>query len=337
MRAMDAAPASTANPSCVINCAVYATDGTRRDIALASISDVLAQDDGSFVWIGLYEPGDSVLETLQEEFDLHDLAIEDAHKAHQRPKVEAYGGALFLAVNTAQMVEGRILFGETHIFVGPRYLITVRHGASLSYAPARARVEREPDLLALGPSYALYAVLDFIVDNYLPIADQFKSALHALERDIFSDAYRRSTLVRLYDLKRQLTEMRMSVAPLIDVLSQLVRSPSLQIPEDTRFYFRDVHDHVVRVNDTVDALRDMLGTAMAVNQSLVTLAQGETVKKLGAWAALLAAPTLITSWYGMNFRAMPELDERYAYPVLILLVGVVCFGLYRLFRRIGWL
>jgi magnesium transporter len=327
---MNEAPNPASNPACVVNCAVYARDGVRRDITLDAISDVLAQDDGSFVWIGLYEPDDDVLDKLQEEFDLHELAIEDAHNAHQRPKVEAYGQALFLAVNTAQMVEGRILFGETHLFVGPNYLITVRHGASLSYAHARARVEREPALLALGPSYALYAVLDFIVDNYLPIADQFKATLRALERDIFSDAYRRSTLVRLYDLKRELTEMRMSVAPLIDVLSQLVRSPSAQIPEETRFYFRDVHDHVIRVNDTVDALRDLLGTAMAVNQSLVTLAQGETVRKLGAWAALLAAPTLI-------FRSMPELDGRYAYPLLVLSVGVVCFGLYRLFRRIGWL
>ncbi|TYT27191.1 magnesium and cobalt transport protein CorA [Luteimonas viscosa] len=334
---MSEASAPVSNPACVVNCAVYAPDGVRRDIALDAISDVLAQDDGSFVWIGLYEPDDASLEKLQEEFDLHELAIEDAHNAHQRPKVEAYGQALFLAVNTAQMVDGQLLFGETHIFVGPNYLITVRHGASLSYAHARARVEREPALLALGPSYALYAVLDFIVDNYLPIADQFKATLRALERDIFSDAYRRSTLVRLYDLKRELTEMRMSVAPLIDVLSQLVRSPSPQIPEETRFYFRDVHDHVIRVNDTVDALRDLLGTAMAVNQSLVTLAQGETVRKLGAWAALLAAPTLITSWYGMNFRSMPELDGRYAYPLLVLFVGAVCFGLYRLFRRIGWL
>ncbi len=323
-------------PACVVNCVWYDRQARRHDIDLDAISDRIATGDG-FVWLGLYEPDDTTLDKLQEEFGLHDLAIEDAHKAHQRPKIEAYGNSLFVAVNTAQMVDERIVYGETHIFVGPKFLITVRHGASLSYAPTRARVEREPELLALGPSYALYAVLDFIVDNYLPIAGRFKATLRALERDIFSDAYRRSTIVRLYDLKRELTDMRMSVSPLLDVLSQLVRSPSGQIPEEVRLYFRDVHDHVVRVNDTIDALRDMLGTAMAVNQSLVTLAQGETVKKLGAWAALLAAPTLITSWYGMNFQGMPELDDRYAYPILIAVVGTVCFGLYRLFKRVGWL
>lgn len=326
-----------ARPASVVNCAWYDRRAARHEIGLDEISDVLAREDDGFVWLGLYEPEEAVLDKLQEEFGLHDLAIEDARSAHQRPKIEAYGNSLFITVNTAQMVGGRIVYGETHIFVGPRFLVTVRHGASLSYAAARARVEREPELLEAGPAYALYAVLDFIVDNYLPIAADFRATLRTLERDIFSDAYHRGTIVRLYDLKRELTEMRMSVAPLLDVLSQLVRSPTPQIPEAVRFYFRDVHDHVVRVNDSIDALRDLLGTAMAVNQSLVTLAQGETVKKLGAWAALLAAPTLITSWYGMNFHGMPELDDRYAYPVLIAVVGAVCFGLYRLFKRSGWL
>src|SRR5690606_16378218 len=172
------------NPACVVNCVVYARDGRRRDIAIDDVSEALAVDDGSFVWIGLYEPDDVLLDRMQEEFGLHDLAIEDAHKAHQRPKVEAYGNSLFIVASTAQVVEERIAYGETHIFLGPRYLVTVRHGASLSYAPARARVEREPDLLALGPSYGLYAVLDAIVDNYLPIVETFKQTLLTLEQDI---------------------------------------------------------------------------------------------------------------------------------------------------------
>ncbi len=213
----------------------------------------------------------------------------------------------------------------------------MRHGASLSYAPVRERVQREPDLLALGPSYGLYAVLDYIVDNYRPIIDQFKQTLDALEKDIFSDTYRRVTVVKLYELKRELTQMRLAVAPLQDVLAQLTRSQSALIPEEVRLYFRDVQDHVLRVNEYTDTLREMLTTALSVNLSLVTLAQGEIVKRLGAWAALLAAPTLITSWYGMNFEHMPELAGRFAYPVLIAGVALACFGLYRLFKRSRWL
>jgi magnesium transporter len=330
-------PARPDLPACVINCVWYAADGSRHDIGLDAISDVLARNEGGFVWLGLYEPESELLAKLQEEFYLHDLAVEDARKAHQRPKLEAYGDAYFIAVNTAQVVDERIRYGETHAFLGKRYLITVRHGASLSYAPARARLEREPELLALGPAFGLYAVLDSIVDNYLPIVGEFKSTLVALEKDIFSDTFRRGIVVRLYDLKRELTYMRVAVAPMQDVLSQLVRSQGPLVPEEVRLYFRDVLDHSIRVNESIDALRDMLGTALSVNQSLVTLAQGETVKRLGAWAALLAAPTLVTSWYGMNFRDMPELDNRYAYPLLIGVVAVVCVSLYRLFKRVRWL
>lgn len=336
----DSSPArdgKPALPSSVINCVMYDRDGKRHEIGLDEISDVLARDDCGFVWVGLYEPDEAVLEKLQEEFCLHDLAVEDARKAHQRPKVEAYGQSLFLAAHTAQVVDEKIRYGETQAFLGQRYLITVRHGASLSYAPTRTRVEREPELLAMGPAYGLYAVLDFIVDNYLPIVQEFRDTVQKLERDIFSDTYRRSVVTRLYDLKRELTYMRVAVAPLQDVLSQLVRSQSPLISEEVRLYLRDVHDHALRVNETIDTLRDMLGTALSVNLSLVTLAQGETVKRLGAWAALLAAPTLIASWYGMNFRGMPELDDRYAYPILIVVVIVVCGALYRLFKRSRWL
>ena len=324
-------------PSCVINCVVYDSHGKRRDITLDEISDVLAVEDGSFIWVGLYEPADAILEKLQEEFCLHDLAVEDAQNAHQRPKLEAYGNSLFLVMHTAQVVDERISYGETHAFLGPRYLVTVRHGASLSYAPVRERVQREPELLGLGPSYGLYAVLDFIVDNYRPIVDEFRGTLDALEKDIFADTYRRVTVVRLYELKRELTKMRLAVAPLQDVLAQLSRTQSSLIPEEVRLYFRDVHDHALRVNESTDTLREMLTTALSVNLSLVTLAQGETVKRLGAWAALLAAPTLITSWYGMNFHNMPELDKTYAYPLLIGGVAAVCIGLYVLFKRVRWL
>lgn len=334
------AAATPANPACVINCVWYDGEGRRHDLTLDELSERLAGDARGFAWVGLYEPSDTVLCTLQEELGLHPLAVEDARNAHQRPKVEAYGDTLFLAVHTAQMVEGQIRYGETHAFLGARFLLTVRHGASLSYAAARSRMEREPELLQLGPAMALYAVLDFIVDNYLPIVDGHRDTLHALERDIFSDTYRRAIVVRLYDLKRDLTYMRLAVSPLQDVLAQLMRSQAAQgqlVREEVRVYLRDVHDHVLRINDTIDSMRDMLGTALSVNLSLVTVAQGETVKRLGAWAALLAAPTLITSWYGMNFAHMPELEPRVAYPLLILAVAVVCIVLYRLFKRARWL
>lgn len=324
-------------PDCVMNAAIYNRHGKIRHVSLDEISDILAADHDSFLWVGLYEPDDAVLDKLQEEFNLHDLAIEDAQRAHQRPKIDAYGDSLFVAVKTAQVVNERILYGETHAFLGARYLLTVRHGASLSYAPVRARVEREPELLALGPAYALYAVLDAIVDNYLPIVDEFKDTLLELEHDIFSETFRRELVVRLYDLKRELTYMRVAVTPLQDVLSQLVRTQSPLVPSEVHLYFRDVLDHSVRINETIDALRDMLGTALSVNQSLVTLAQGEVVKRLAGWAALLAAPTLVASWYGMNFVHMPEVHSRYGYPILIGGLVLACFGLYRYLKKIGWL
>ncbi|UNK41678.1 magnesium and cobalt transport protein CorA [Luteimonas sp. S4-F44] len=324
------------NPPSVVNCAVYGPGG-KRDVALADVGEALAEDPACFAWIGLYEPDQGVLAQLQAEFALHDLAIEDAGKAHQRPKIEAYGDSLFIVANTAQAVDERIAYGETHLFLGARYLVSVRHGASLSYAPARRRLEREPALLAMGPSSALYAVLDAIVDNYLPVVDEFRTTLDALERHIISAQFHRRILIRLYELKRELTWMRVAVTPLQDVLSQLMRNTGPLIPADMKLYIRDVLDHSARINETVDALRDMLGTALAVNQALVTLTQGEIVKKLGAWAALLAAPTLITSWYGMNFRNMPELDDRYAYPLLIGGTAVVMGLLYRMFKRAGWL
>jgi len=324
-------------PACVINCAVYDREGHRRDITLDAISDVLAVDDGSFVWVGLYEPEDALLEKLQEEFGLHDLAIEDAQKAHQRPKIEAYGSSFFIVAHTAQAVEGHILFGETHIFLGPRYLVTVRHGASLSYAPVRARVEREPELLALGPTYGLYAVLDFIVDHYLPIVTDFRDELNKLEQDIFADTFRRDTIVKLYELKRELTQLRLAVAPMQDILAQLTRIHGTLVPDEVRLYFRDVLDHAMRVNESTDTLREMLTAAMSVNLSLVTVNQGEVVKKLAGWAGLLAVPTLVASWYGMNFHHMPEIQGRYSYYILIGVVAVVCILLYRYLRKVRWL
>ncbi len=335
---MNQIPATTcAQPGCVVNCAAYDLAGKRRDIALDEISDVLAVDDAGFVWVGLYEPEEALLDKLQEEFGLHDLAVEDAHHAHQRPKIEGYGQSLFVAVHTAQFVDDHLRFGETHAFLGPRFLVTVRHGASLSYAPVRARVEREPELLALGPAYALYAVLDYIADGYLPIVGEFRDELDGLEKHIFAETYRRDTIVKLYDLKRELTQLRLAVTPLQDILSQLSRMPDVLVPHEVRPYFRDVRDHALRVNESTDMLREMLTAAMSVNLSLVAISQGEVVKKLAGWAALLAAPTLIASWYGMNFVHMPELAGRWSYAILVGVVVVVCIGLYRYLKKVRWL
>lgn len=324
-------------PTSVVNCAAYTREGKRREIALEQVSDVLAVDDGSWVWVGLHEPDEILLDQLQEEFDLHDLAVEDAHHAHQRPKIEAYGNSLFIAVHTAQGVKGQVAFGETHVFMGPRYLLTVRHGASLSYAPVRSRCEREPELLAMGPSYGLYAVLDFIVDNYLPIVDEFREKLNELEQDIFAESFSRGTVIKLYELKRELTRLRLAVAPMQDITGQLTRVHTNLVGEEMRLYFRDVFDHTLRVNDATDTLREMLTAAMSVNLALVTVAQGEVVKRLAGWAGLLAAPTLVASWYGMNFKHMPELAGRYSYLALVGVTVAIVAGLFVVLRRAKWI
>ena len=331
------APPAQPDRTPVVNCVAYRRNGERiGDISLERIGKVLAEP-GTFVWVGLHEPDEALLELLQEEFDLHDLAVEDAHRAHQRTKIESYGDSMFVVVQTAQAVRARIAFGETHIFLGPRYLITVRHGASLSYAPVRRNCEDTPELLALGPSYGLYAILDYIVDNYMPVVRDFREELQELEKDVFAETYKRGTIKRLYDMQRELMNLRLAVAPLQDVTSQLMRLHPDLIHEDTRAYYRDVYDHVFRVNETTNAMREMLGAAINVNMSLVTLGQNEVMKKLAGWAALLATPTLITSWYGMNFRHMPELDQPWAYPAMIVLTLSLMGGVFYILKRARWL
>ncbi len=327
----------TTDQPMVVNCIAYRNDGTRiGDITIDGISDVLAEPD-TFVWVGLYEPDEALLGKIQDEFGLHDLAIEDAHAAHQRTKLETYGDSLFLVVQTAQLVNGELAFGETHIFFGARYLVTVRHGASQSYAPARRTCEHTPELLANGPSYALYGVLDFIVDNLLPIVRDFREEVQQLEHDIFGETFKSSTVRRLYDMQRDLMTLRLAVAPLQDIVNQLIRLHQELIPEQLQAYFRDVYDHAFRVNEAIGAMREMLTAAINVNLSLVSLRQNEVMKKLAGWAAMLAAPTLLTSWYGMNFTHMPELAQPWAYPAIIMVVGCVVGGIYLGLKRAKWL
>lgn len=330
------APLPEASPM-VVNCIAYRKDGCRiGDITLDAISDVLTEPD-TFVWVGLHEPDEALLEKLQDEFGLHDLAIEDAHNAHQRTKIETYGDSLFLVVQTAQLITGHLAFGETHIFFGPRYLVTIRHGASLSYAPARRSCENAPELLAMGPSYGLYSVLDFIVDNLSPIIQDFREELQELEQAIFAETFNRDTIRRLYDMQHELMRLRLAVAPLQDIISQLVRLHPNLIPDQLRAYFRDVYDHVFRVNESIGAMREMLAAAINVNLALVSFGQNEVMKKLAGWAAMLAAPTLLTSWYGMNFTHMPELNQPWAYPAMITVMVVVVGGIYLGLKRARWL
>ena len=302
------------------------------------ISEVLKQDD-RFVWIGLYEPDEALLKEVQAEFGLHDLAIEDAHLAHQRPKLERYGDSLFIALRTAQpdREQGRIAFGETHLFVGARYVVSVRHGASLSYADVRTRCEGQPQLLAKGPAFVLHAIMDFVVDQYFPIVDGLEDGLEALEDEIFNERISRDTTMRIYTLKRDLLEIKRGVSPLIDICNRLMRTDLDLIPDDARPYFRDVYDHAVRINEKVDALRELLGTALEANLSLTTIAQNEATKRITGWAAIFAIPTMIAGVYGMNFEVMPELQWRWGYPVVMTVTVALCGILYYRFKRSGWL
>ena len=334
----DTLPVCADSTAMVRNVASYSIEGLKQaDISLEQISDALLDPAVGFVWVGLYKPDEPLLLKMQEEFGLHPLAVEDALNAHQRPKIELYGDSLFLVLRTAQVVKGHIEFGETHVFVGPRYLLTVRHGASLPFTPARERCERNTELMKIGASYGLYAVLDSIVDNYFPIVEEFQQELNELEKDIFAEDYRRETIHRLYELKRDLTQLRLAVSPMQDMLNQLMQFHPTLVRDEVRVYLRDVYDHVIRVNEATDTMREMLTAAMSVNLSLVTVHQGEIVKRLAGWAALLAAPTLVTSWYGMNFKHMPELDGRYSYWILMAVTAAICGGLYRVLRRARWL
>jgi magnesium transporter len=321
----------------VVNCAAYDRDGRRLpDITLDQISDVLARPD-TFVWVGVHEPDEALLEKLQEEFDLHDLAVEDAHHAHQRPKIEAYGDSLFVVLHTAQEVKCNLAFGETHIFMGRRYLLTVRHGASVSYQPARFRCEREPEMLALGPSYALYVVVDYIVDNFLPITQAYREELEELEEAIFHQEFDRRIIQRLYELKKELVTLRLAIAPMQDILNQLMRLHPGLVREEVRVFYRDVFDHATRVKEACDTMSEMLSAAMSVNLAMVSVGQNEVVKKLAGWAGIIAFPTLIASIYGMNFEKMPELGWTLGYPLALVTMFGVSALLYWRLKKSGWL
>jgi magnesium transporter len=292
---------------------------------------------GHVVWIGLHEPNLALLRQLQGEFGLHDLAIEDALKAHQRPKIEQYGDALFVVARTAQMLEGRIAFGETHLFLGRGYVVSVRHGASTSYTPVRERCEASPKALSDGEDYILYAILDFIVDNYMPVIEAIQAEVEEIEDRILGASSSQRQVARLYQLRRDLLRLRNAAVPLVEVCRRLEQPGLPGIDASMQPLFRDVSDHIRRVQEEIESLREVL--AFAFETSLMTgqAEQTEITRMLAAWAAILAFPTAVAGIYGMNFETMPELHWRYGYFLILAVIVVVCGALYWRFKKNGWL
>lgn len=320
----------------IVNSVAYRQGKRIGEVTIEAISDVV-KEPYTFVWLGLHDADASLLLKIQEEFDLHELSIEDALNAHQRPKLENYGASLFMVVKTAEMVDERLSYGETHFFVGSNFLVSVRHGCTQGYAQVRARSEQMPHMLAKGPAYALYALLDFIVDNYQPVMMHFEQDFERLEANIFQGQFQSKALERLYQLKTQLHEMRNAVTPIVDIALQLTRLHPDLIPKEMNPYFRDVHDHVAHIITTLDGLQEMLTTAMQVNLALVAVKQNEVVKALAGWGAVLAIPTVVFSMYGMNFQVMPELRWYFGYPFVVACTAIGCLLLYKKLKRSGWL
>ena len=322
----------------IINCAAY-LDGRRvANVEINNISNVLQNPD-QFVWIGLHDPDEKTLEQLQQQFNLHDLAIEDAHNAHQRPKIEMYGDTLFAVLRTVQInnTDHHIEFGETHFFVGSNFLISIRHGSGISYADVRTKCESTPHLLRKGQGFALYAVMDSIVDQYFPVVDMLEEALQKIEDKIFKEKPTRQTTEDIYQLKRELLGVKRAVSPLIDIANRLMRFDITLISEETQPYFRDIYDHAIRINEMVDHAREMLNTALEANFSLISISQSDVSKKFAGWAAIIAVPTMVAGYYGMNFKFMPELEWHYGYPLVVSFTVVLCIIIYLLLKRSGWL
>lgn len=321
----------------VVNCAAY-TEGRR--VANVELQDVhqMLKETNQFVWIGLHEPSEEVLREVQEQFGLHDLAVEDARNAHQRPKVELYGDSVFIVLRTVQMnKDHHIEFGETHFFVGENFIVTIRHGSSVSYTNVRARCESTPHLLSKGQGFVLYAVMDFIVDQYFPVIHELEQDLQTVEDKVFKEKPSRTTTEHIYQLKRELLEVKRITSPLVDICNRLMRFEIKCISEETRPYFRDVYDHAIRINEVVDNTRELLNTALEANFSLISISQSDVSKKFAGWAAIIAVPTMVAGFYGMNFKFMPELDWRYGYPSVVVFTISACVIVYYFFRRSGWL
>ncbi len=321
----------------LINCVVYQEGKKLADIPVEDISEYVGRPD-CFVWVALRDATEDELDVMQREFALHDLAVEDARHGHQRPKVEEYGATVFAVMHTVEFsATDELRVGEVSVFVGRNFVLSVRNRSSQNLLGVRARAEQEPHLLRLGSGFVFYAVIDAVVDRYFPIIDALEGELDGIEARIFVRGAARENIERLYDLKGRITTVKHAVAPLMESVSKLWSGRVPMVCEGNREYFRDVYDHLVRINGTLDTLRDTIGTAIQVNLSMVAIEESETTKQLAAWAGIFAVATAFAGIWGMNFEFMPELRWKYGYPAALGLIVVACVFLYRRFKRAGWL
>jgi magnesium transporter len=320
----------------VVAASVYAGGRCISDISIDE-AGAWTKKPGHVVWIGLFEPSVELLSRIEAQLGLHYLAIEDAGKAHQHPKIEQYGDALFIVARTAQIVQGQIAFGETHLFVGHGYVVSVRHGASTSYTAVRKRCEACPTTLSHGEDYILYAILDFIVDNYVPVLETTHREVEAIEDRVFAAPLPSMEVQRLYTLRRELLQLRNALAPLAEVCRRLEHAEVKPIDAEMQPLFRDVSDHVSRVKEEVDAMREVLAFTFEASLMVGQAQQTEITRRLAAWAAILAVPTAIAGIYGMNFEHMPELKWQYGYFLVLAVIAAVCGAMFWRLRRSGWL
>jgi magnesium transporter len=321
----------------IVNCAVY-EHGQRRDGDLPlERAGKAARDEGAFVWLGVFEPTTEEFETIASEFDLHELAVEDAVKAHQRPKLELYGDTLLVVVKTARYVDPDevIELGELLIFVNPTFIVTVRHGEG-DLSPVRDRIDQRPDLLEHGVGMVLYAILDHVVDGYEEAAQGIDVDIQQVERQVFSED-QSNPVERIYKLEREVLDFNAAVAPLAAAVDEISRGQLEVVPDELSEYYRDVHDHLRRVSGRIAGFRELLGSALHANLTQVSVRQNEDMRKISAWVAILAVPTMIAGIYGMNFDNMPELHWRFGYPLVLVVILVACTLLYRRFKQAGWL
>jgi magnesium transporter len=320
----------------LINCVAYQDGKKLDDIPVEEISDYLARPD-TFVWVALRDPGVDELTQMQEEFGLHELAVEDAIRGNQRPKVEEYGNSIFAVLQAVELIDNDVVLGEVDVFVGPNYVLSSRRNASQGFLGVRERAEREPHLLAQGSAFVLYALMDAVVDRYFPVVDMLDSELETIEDRIFIRGSQRANIERLYELKSKVLMMRHAVVPLMEGVGRLYGGRVPAICVDTQEYFRDVHDHLNRIASTLDTIRDTISTAIQVNLSMVAIDESEVNKRLAAWAAIFAVFTAFAGVWGMNFEFMPELKWKYGYPIAVSAMFAVCGYLYWRFKRSGWL
>jgi magnesium transporter len=339
-------PARSPLGSAVVNCVTY-RDGARvpggRDVVEA-VEGVRKTDDG-FVWLGLHEPTEREFAGIAELFGLHPLAVEDAVEAHQRPKLERYGQTLFAVFKTVCYVEHKELTatsevvntGEIMVFVGHDFVITVRHGRHGSLGPLREELETNPEQLSKGPAAVLHAVADHVVDEYLNVTDLVQADIDQVEMDVFAENGARADPGRIYQLKRELLELKRAVVPLARPVLELATRPEAVVVPEIRAYFRDVSDHLLRATEQIAAFDELLNSILQAHLAQVSVAQNEDMRKITAWAALIAVPTMVCGVYGMNFDFMPELRWRWGYPMVWVVIAAACFTLYRGFKRNGWL